>query len=87
MLINSPYRLKALVWVIALSLGFYGVKGGIFTATTGGGYQVRGPEGSFISGNNEIGLALAMTAPLLYFLSRQTDSKYPSSRHARRCWG
>ena len=31
MLINTAYRLKALVWVIALSLGFYGVKGGIFT--------------------------------------------------------
>jgi probable O-glycosylation ligase (exosortase A-associated) len=76
MLINSPYRLKALVWVIALSLGFYGVKGGIFTATTGGGYQVRGPLGSFIGGNNEIGLALAMTTPLLYFLSRQTERTY-----------
>ena len=31
MLINTPERLKALVWVIALSIGFYGVKGGIFT--------------------------------------------------------
>jgi probable O-glycosylation ligase (exosortase A-associated) len=75
-LINTPYRLKALVWVIALSLGFYGVKGGIFTAVTGGAHQVRGPEASFISGNNEIGLALVMTTPLLYFLSRQVTPKY-----------
>jgi probable O-glycosylation ligase (exosortase A-associated) len=62
--------------VIALSLGFYGVKGGIFTAVTGGAHQVRGPEASFISGNNEIGLALVMTTPLLYFLSRQVTPKY-----------
>jgi probable O-glycosylation ligase (exosortase A-associated) len=75
-LINTPYRLKALVWVIALSLGFYGVKGGIFTVVTGGAHQVRGPEASFISGNNEIGLALVMTTPLLYFLSRQVTPKY-----------
>lgn len=76
MLINTPERLKALVWVIALSIGFYGVKGGIFTIATGGGYEVRGPSATFISGNNEIGLALAMTVPLLYFLSRQARQKY-----------
>jgi len=74
-LINSEERLKALVWVIALSLGFYGVKGGIFTLVTGGGYAVRGPAGTFIDGNNEIGLALVMTVPLLYFLSRHAAKK------------
>jgi probable O-glycosylation ligase (exosortase A-associated) len=75
MLINTPYRLKALVWVIALSIGFYGVKGGIFTIVTGGGFAVRGPSGTFIDGNNEIGLALAMTIPLLFFLSRHAPRK------------
>ncbi len=75
MLINTPERLKALVWVIALSLGFYGVKGGIFTITTGGNFAVRGPSGTFIDGNNEIGLALAMTVPLLFFLSRHAPYK------------
>jgi probable O-glycosylation ligase (exosortase A-associated) len=76
MLINTPERLKALVWVIALSIGFYGVKGGIFTVVTGGAYQLRGPYGSFIGGNNEIGLALVMTIPLLYFLSRHARQNY-----------
>ncbi len=71
-LINSRERLIQLVWVIALSIGFYGVKGGIFTITTGGVFRVQGPAGSFIAGNNEIGLALTMTVPLLYYLSLQT---------------
>ena len=76
MLINTAYRLKALVWVIALSIGFYGVKGGIFTLLTGGAFAVRGPSGTFIDGNNEIGLALAMTVPLLFYLSRHAPKKF-----------
>jgi probable O-glycosylation ligase (exosortase A-associated) len=76
MLINTPERLKALVWVIALSIGFYGVKGGIFTITTGGAFQVRGPPGTFIDGNNEIGLALAMTVPFLFYLGRHAPKKF-----------
>ena len=73
LVINTRERLMALVWVIALSIGFYGVKGGIFTLVTGGGYHVQGPERSFIAGNNEIGLALCMTVPLLYYLSQMAE--------------
>jgi probable O-glycosylation ligase (exosortase A-associated) len=65
MLMQSKERINQLVWVIALSIGFYGVKGGIFTIAHGGVYHVRGPEGSFIGGDNEMGLALIMTIPLL----------------------
>jgi probable O-glycosylation ligase (exosortase A-associated) len=65
MLITDRKRLEALVWVVAISLGFYGVKGGFYTLTHGGGEQVLGPDGSFISGNTEIGLAMIMVLPLL----------------------
>ena len=51
LVINSRQRLHGLVWIIALSLGFYGVKGGIFTILHGGVYRVQGPAGSFIAGN------------------------------------
>lgn len=69
-------RLNLLVWVIVLSLGFYGVKGGIFTLMTGGGYHVMGPLGSFIGGNNELGLALIMILPLMRYLQLQRDRKW-----------
>jgi probable O-glycosylation ligase (exosortase A-associated) len=36
---------------------------------------VQGPPNTFIGGNNEIGLALAMTVPLLYYLYRMTSSR------------
>lgn len=68
MLMQSRRKIDLLVWVIALSIGFYGVKGGIFTIAHGGVYHVRGPEGSFIGGDNEMGLALIMTIPLLRYL-------------------
>ena len=71
MLMTNRFRIEALLWVIVLSLGFYGVKGGIFTITSGGGYHVMGPEGSFIGGNNEIALALIMTVPLMRYLQLQ----------------
>lgn len=68
MLMTSKERLNALVLVIVASLGFYGVKGGIFTILTGGNYKIWGPDGTFIGGNNEIGLALIMTFPLMYYV-------------------
>lgn len=68
MLINNYERLERLVWVVVLSLGFYGIKGGVFSILTLGNYRVWGPKGSFIEGNNEIGLALVVLTPLVWFL-------------------
>lgn len=68
MIMTTKERINNLVWVVALSLAFYGVKGGIFTIRSGGGARVWGPEGTFIGGNNEIGLALLMTIPLLRYM-------------------
>ena len=76
LLINTRERLRNLVWVIVLSLGFYGVKGGIFTVLTGGSYHVWGPAGSFIEGNNEMALALLMTIPLMRYLQLSEPRKW-----------
>lgn len=80
MLINTREKIVTLVWIIALSLGFYGVKGGIFTIVHGGVYRVQGPFGTFIGGNNEIALALIMTIPLIWFL--QLNAKRIWMRHS-----
>lgn len=74
MLINNRHRINLLVIVIVVSLGLYGVKGGIFTITTGGAYHVQGPNGTFIGGNNEIGLAMIMIIPLMRYLQLQINS-------------
>ena len=69
-LFQDVRKLRWLLWVIAGSIGFYGLKGGIWALTTGGGNQVLGPPGSFIAGNTEIGLALNMILPMLLILRR-----------------
>lgn len=76
MLIRDLARLRALAWVIAASLAFYGLKGGVFTVLTGGQYHVLGPQGSFIEGNNELGLALVMVVPLMRYLQLTTPRRW-----------
>ncbi|HUG79358.1 MAG TPA: putative O-glycosylation ligase, exosortase A system-associated [Burkholderiales bacterium] len=73
-LMQSKERINLLVWVMTLSLAFYGIKGGLFTLRGGGIHNVQGPPGSFITGNNEMALALIMTIPLLRYL-QMTASK------------
>src|SRR5262249_22566302 len=73
-LINSEAKLNSLIRVIGLSLGFYGLKGGIFSVTSGGAFMVFGPERTFLYANNSIGLALAMNIPILLYLIKQEQS-------------
>ncbi len=68
-------RLRYLLLTIALSLGFLGIKGGIFSIAKAGAYNVRGPEGSFIGGEGDFGLALNMTLPLLFYLAKEETNK------------
>ena len=74
---HSKRHLDLLVWVIVVSIGFYGVKGGIFTlrtaAETG---RVWGPAGSFIEDNNAIGLALVITIPYAYYLFTELKNRW-----------
>jgi len=67
MLINDREKIEGLLWVIVFSIGFYAVKGGIFTIMTGGSYSVYGPGGTFIGDNNAIGLAMIMTLPWMRY--------------------
>jgi probable O-glycosylation ligase (exosortase A-associated) len=75
LLITNEKRLQAFVWVIVMSLAFYGIKGGIFTVLTKGTYRVWGPDGTFIGGNNEVALALLMTLPLMHYLRITSRSR------------
>ncbi len=71
MIIKERQHLHWMIWVIALSLGYYGVKGGIFTIIHGGQFRVQGPTGTFFAGNNEMALVLAMLVPLIRYLHLQ----------------
>jgi probable O-glycosylation ligase (exosortase A-associated) len=76
MIIKERKHLHWMIWVIALSLGYYGVKGGIFTIVHGGAYRVQGPAGTFFGGNNEMALVLAMLIPLIRYLHLQATQQW-----------
>jgi len=73
LILKDRAQIYLLVWVVALSLAFYGVKGGIFTLVTGGSHHVLGPELTFIEDNNAIALALAMAIPFMRYLQLNSE--------------
>lgn len=75
-LLHSKRHLMLFVWINVISIGFYGVKGGVFTVLTGGNYKVWGPDDTYINGNNEVALAIVMVIPLMRFLQMQMQAKW-----------
>jgi probable O-glycosylation ligase (exosortase A-associated) len=65
--VDSRQRFRWLLWTIALCLGFYGFKGGVFGVLSGGAPILRGP-GGMMEDNNDFCLALVMNVPLLWYL-------------------
>ncbi|HTR59129.1 MAG TPA: putative O-glycosylation ligase, exosortase A system-associated [Casimicrobiaceae bacterium] len=76
MFIYGKPRIRALLLVVVASIGFYGVKGGIWSIIRGGAERVQGPDGSFIDGNTFLGLALNMVIPLLIALARDERRRW-----------
>ncbi|HEY6571928.1 MAG TPA: putative O-glycosylation ligase, exosortase A system-associated, partial [Candidatus Eisenbacteria bacterium] len=76
MLITSRHRLRLLLLVISLSVGFFGVKGGIFSLRYGGESRIYGPPGSFLEDNNDLALATVMVLPILFYLARDESRKW-----------
>lgn len=68
MVVRGRKPLDTLIWVVVGSVGFYALKGGIFTIATGGSYRVWGPVGSMLEENNALAVATLMMLPLLYYL-------------------
>jgi len=68
MIMADKNRIEMLVWTIVVSLGFFGIKGGVYTIVTAGSGRVWGPPGSFVEDNNALALALLMLIPLVNYL-------------------
>jgi len=63
------------LWIFVLSVGVFGVKGGVFAVLTGGEFRVWGPPDSHIEDNNSISVALVMMIPLMWYLFQHTQRK------------
>jgi len=75
-LITDEKKLNQLIWVIVCSIGFFSVKGGVFTLLTGGAFRVYGPPSSNISENNALAVAVLMIIPLMIYLYHISKNKW-----------
>jgi putative inorganic carbon (HCO3(-)) transporter len=75
-LLYSKQHVQILIWILAGSVAFFAIKGGLFTLRVGGEHWVLGPAGSFIADNNSLALATVMTIPLLRYLQLQATNRW-----------
>src|SRR5258708_19647064 len=64
-MMTNRVRLHALAWTVVFSLGYFGIKGGLFTIITAGAGHVMGEAGA-LRDNNPFALAMCMILPLIY---------------------
>ena len=74
-LFQDKKKLRYLFLTIGLSIGFFGVKGGLWGIVSGGQHIVFGPQYSFIEDNNALALAELMVLPLLVYLGREESRR------------
>lgn len=75
-LLQDRRRLRYLLFTVALSIGFFSIKGGFFSILTGGRYTLYGPTRTFIDDNNALALAELMILPLLFHLGRAEKNRF-----------
>lgn len=75
-LINNRPRIHALIWVTVVCIGYFGIKGGLFTILKGGSYIVYGPTDTILQDNNQLALAVVMSIPLVNYLRLHTGARW-----------
>ena len=74
-LLTTKERIHALVWIMVLSLAYFGIKGGGFTIMHGGSNRVEGPPDTMIGDNNALAAGLLITIPLVNYLRMQSQHR------------
>lgn len=69
LLTNSRERMRYLLLVTVFSFGALAVKGAFFGLRTSGDFRVWGPPESFVADNNDLGLALNIVLPLMFYMA------------------
>lgn len=73
---TNRIRIHALIWIIATSFLYYGVKSGLLTIMAGGAKKLMGPAQGMYADNNQFALALLMVLPLVNYLRMQTKNRF-----------
>ena len=75
-LIDTELKIRALLFAIALSMGFHAVDESLKFLITGGEHKIWGPGTSIISDNNQFALATIMVIPIMIYLYTHSKSRW-----------
>ncbi|MEQ1931701.1 MAG: putative O-glycosylation ligase, exosortase A system-associated [Parvularculaceae bacterium] len=70
-LTTDRLKFHALMWMLAIGIGYFALKGGLFTLATLGQYRVQGLPNTILEDNNHLGTAIATILPLILYLRQQ----------------
>ncbi len=73
--LNRRHWIISAIWVFVFSVGFTGVKGGLFTILSGGGVRIWGAPNTAWGDNNGVSLAMLMVIPLIFALKELLHEK------------
>ena len=76
MVTTDRLRFHAILWLLALVMGFYGAKGGFYTILTLGQNLYMGQAETILADNNHMGIALAASLPLFLYLAGEAKHVY-----------
>jgi probable O-glycosylation ligase (exosortase A-associated) len=71
-LANTRLRVHALLWTLALGIGYFAAKGAVFTLATFGQFRVQGLPQTVLEDNNHMGIAIATILPVILYLREQS---------------
>lgn len=75
-LFQDRRKLHILLLVIALSIGFFGVTGGLWNLYTGFAERLYGPARSALGDNNALGFTFTIVLPIVALVRRQSSSRW-----------
>lgn len=70
---TDKLRFHSLVWMLTIGIGFFALKGAVFTIVTLGQYRVQGLPNTILEDNNHMGTAIAAILPMILYLRDQTS--------------
>lgn len=75
-LIKTEKRFEYFIWAAVLSIGFFSVKGGIFTILHGGQFKVWGPPDTNIMDNNALAMGTLMIVPMMVYIAQTAENRW-----------
>jgi probable O-glycosylation ligase (exosortase A-associated) len=72
---TDKLRFHALVWMLVIGVGYFALKGALFTIVTLGEYRVQGLPNTVMEDNNHTGIIIATILPLILYLRGEATNK------------